>query len=114
MSALRTRHLHKAEMRRHGWQRMYTRPKDQEEVVVAQEWIDRKYGTTDQFLTSMATYCAAKDEFEICADAMIVKRLPANRFHWWMKVYSPVGVWTHHLTAADWWRRGMGGEFLVN
>ena len=108
MNTMSTRTLHKSEMRRHGWRRMHKRPKDQQEVVVAQEWIDRKYGVTDQFITSMATYCADKDEFELCADAMIVKRIPAKRFHWWMEVYSPVNVWTHNLRAADWFRRGMG------
>ena len=93
---------------------MYTRPKDGQEVVVGKEWLDRRSGQTDQFLTATAMYVKDTDSLDICSYDALLKTVPARFYHWWMPVYSPVGVWTHRLVAADWWRRGMRGEFLVS
>lgn len=88
--ATETRELIKAEMRGAGWRRMRgNRPLDGQVINVAIEWIDRRYGTTEQFLVYCGTYFAASDSIAIGDVDDHATERPAKRFHWWMLIYQP-------------------------
>lgn len=101
MSARTTRELVKREMRQHGWRRMRQRPVDGQEIVVAQEWVERRYGTTQQFITSCGQYNAADDQVECGDDGFIRAVYIAKKFHWWMPIYRPDAANVLALALGD-------------
>lgn len=96
----RTRALVKSEMAAHGWRRMKERPADFQEIVVAQEWVDRRYGVTDQFLTWHGEYDAQEDVVRFTCQHYTSGRSAAS-FHWWLPIYSPVEAKVLTLHVGD-------------
>lgn len=101
--ARQTRALIKDAMRENGWKRIRTwcRPKHRQQILVAQEWIDRKHGTTDQFMTSYGTYDESTDSVDLGADGWIVKTMKLTDFHWWTPIAVPDEFNTLHLHVAN-------------
>ena len=89
MKATQARNLIASEMRGAGWRRMRTRPNDGQVINVAREWIDRHFGTTEQFLVYAATYFKDTDTVAIADVNDHVIEKPAKVFHWWMPIYQP-------------------------
>jgi hypothetical protein len=96
-----TRQLIKQALFDAGWRRMTTRPKDYQEVLVAQEWLDRKDGTTSQFLISFGEYDATNDQI-LCSDDGTIRAVHiAKKFHWWMPVFTPDNINMLHLRIGN-------------
>lgn len=91
---------------------MWARPSGGQDVVVAQEWVDRRYGTTAQFLTSFGQYNAATDEVECGDDGFIRARHNATKFHWWMPVYRPDATNVLALQIGNFILNGMPRLFM--
>lgn len=110
--SIATRQIVKAELQGGGWVRMHRRPRDRQVIVVAKEWVDRRFGQTDQFLTSAAIYDAKTDTVELCCMETLVRTVPAKSLHWWMDTSDPTAYRVADLFAANWLRAGMRGAFM--
>ena len=99
---MKTRLLVRSSMFEAGWKRMSERPKDGVEAVLGQEWIDRRYGVTDQFLTALGSYSAESDEWIISKNFTdAIERIPANKVHWYNPVHRADDVDVLNLHAAN-------------
>jgi len=91
---------------------MHHRPENGKQIVVAREWVDRRSGRSEQFLTSAGIYNAETDTVELGCMEDLVRTVPAKSLHWWMPQSDPTDYRLHELAAAGWFRGCMSGSFL--
>lgn len=108
-AAYEVRRLVIREMSIAGWVRTnVTKPKNFQEILVGQEWVDRKYGVTDQFLTELGHFNIDSNEIECSINGLVVARFPLFKFHWWKAVDRPDELNTFNLRIDDRFRFAHG------
>ena len=101
-----------SELLQAGWARIRSRPENGKQILVAREWIDRRSGQSDQFLTSSGIYNAATDTVDLQCMDEVVRTVPAKSLHWWMEISDPTTYRLLEIAAAKWFRGCSSGSFL--
>ncbi len=100
-----TRALVKQEIRQNGWHRnkLFNRPAaDFATILVAHETLNKKYGTTEQWLTIQGEYDKQNDTLRIFSwTGGSIEEIPMQTFHWWKLINDITETNILNLHAAN-------------